>query len=111
MMMTGDMRRWPNETNGMSGVVRVFDPYMYRSIMYRDGMSEEEFSAIMVRQLEETILLENPNDIAAMFLETVIGMTITNALFIPVYTKSKCKANANIAINIHQQLIVSIINI
>ena len=73
MMMTGDMRRWPNEKNGMSGVVRVFDPYMYRSLLYREGMPEEEYSALMVKQLEETIILENPNDIAAMFLETVCG--------------------------------------
>ena len=74
MMLTGDRRRWPNEVNGMGGVVRVFDPYMYRSLLYREGMPEEEFSALMVRQLEETILLENPSDIAAMFLETVVGM-------------------------------------
>eukprot|EP00602_Paraphysomonas_sp_CaronLab_P001843 CAMPEP_0185018372 /NCGR_PEP_ID=MMETSP1103-20130426/1120_1 /TAXON_ID=36769 /ORGANISM="Paraphysomonas bandaiensis, Strain Caron Lab Isolate" /LENGTH=445 /DNA_ID=CAMNT_0027548165 /DNA_START=121 /DNA_END=1458 /DNA_ORIENTATION=- len=80
MMLTGDPRRWPNERNGMSGIVRVFDPYKYRSLLYREGMPDEEFSDLMVRQLEETILYENPDDIAAMFLETVTG---TNGLIPP----------------------------
>lgn len=61
-------------------MVRVFDPYMYRSQLYREGMSEEEFSAAMVDQLEETILYENPDNIAAMFLETVTG---TNGIIPP----------------------------
>lgn len=43
-------------------------------------MTDEEFSAVMVEQLEETILYENPDDIAAMFLETVTG---TNGLIPP----------------------------
>ena len=76
MSMTGDHRRWASEDSsngGMSGVIRVFDPYKYRSLMYRDGMSDEEYSDIMVKQLEETILYENPDSIACMFLETVTG--------------------------------------
>jgi taurine--2-oxoglutarate transaminase len=64
----------------MGGVVRVFDPYMYRSLMYREGMSEEEYSSVMVQQLEETIQYENPDNIAAMFLETVTG---TNGIIPP----------------------------
>jgi taurine--2-oxoglutarate transaminase len=80
-ILTGDPRRWPNELGGgMGGVVRVFDPYKYRSLLYRDGMSDEEFSDIMVKQLEETIIYENPNNIAAMILETVTG---TNGLLPP----------------------------
>jgi len=78
--MTGDPRRWVHEKNAMGGIVRVFDPYMYRSLMYQEGMSEEEFSSVMVKQLEETILAENPDAIAAMFLETVTG---TNGIIIP----------------------------
>lgn len=64
----------------MGGVVRVFDPYKYRSLLYKDGMPDEEFSHIMVQQLEETIMYEGPNNIAAMFLETVTG---TNGLIPP----------------------------
>jgi taurine---2-oxoglutarate transaminase len=81
MMLTGDPRRWPVEQHGgMSGVVRVFDPYMYRSILYEEGMTEEEFSARCILQLEETIMYEGPNNIAAMIMETVTG---TNGLIPP----------------------------
>lgn len=41
----------------------MFDPYKYRSILYKDGMPDEEFSALCLRQLEETILYENPESI------------------------------------------------
>lgn len=77
--LTGDPRRWQNEP-GMPGVVRVFDPFMYRSLLFREGMSEEEFSVMMLAQLEETIMYEGPNNIAAMFLETVTG---TNGIIVP----------------------------
>ena len=80
MMLTGDQRRWPNEAQSMGGIIRVFDPCKYRSLLYRNGMTDEEFSELMVKQLEETILVENPNSIAAMFLETVTG---TNGILIP----------------------------
>src|SRR5215470_5424354 len=33
--LTGDPRRWANEP-GMPGVVRVFDPYKYRSALYQE---------------------------------------------------------------------------
>jgi taurine--2-oxoglutarate transaminase len=64
----------------MNGVVRFFDPYIYRSHLYREGDSEEEFSRRMLEQLEETMLYENPNNIAAVFIETVTG---TNGLIVP----------------------------
>lgn len=80
MTLTGDPRRWPHENNNMPGVIRVFDPYMYRSILYKENMSEEEFSLAMIKQLEETIIYENPNNIAAMIIETVTG---TNGIIIP----------------------------
>ena len=74
MMLTGDPRRWANETGGgMSGVIRAFDPYMYRSLLYRPGMSEEEFSAIILRQLEEQIIYENPNRCVAALLARSVG--------------------------------------
>ncbi len=37
--LTGDPRRWANEP-GIPGVVRFFDPYKYRSHLYREGDSE-----------------------------------------------------------------------
>lgn len=72
MSLTGDPRRWPNEPS-LPGVVRIFDPYKYRSLLYTPGMSDEEFSAKMLAQLEETIMYEGPDSIAAIFLETVTG--------------------------------------
>lgn len=79
-MLTGDPRRWPHENSGMGGIVRVFDPYKYRSPLYQEGMTDEEYSTIMVNQLEETIIYENPENIAAMLLETITG---TNGIIPP----------------------------
>src|SRR5262245_35790595 len=41
--LTGDPRRWANEP-GMPGVVRVPDPYKYRSTLYQPGDSDEVFA-------------------------------------------------------------------
>eukprot|EP01127_Copromyxa_protea_P015915 TRINITY_DN464_c0_g1_i2.p1 TRINITY_DN464_c0_g1~~TRINITY_DN464_c0_g1_i2.p1 ORF type:complete len:386 (+),score=120.67 TRINITY_DN464_c0_g1_i2:535-1692(+) len=78
-ILGGDARRIPNEP-GMGGVVRFFDPYMYRSHLYTEGMSEEEFSAKCLAQLEEQMIYEDPKTIAAVFIETVTG---TNGIIIP----------------------------
>ena len=81
-MLTGDYRRFPNEIGApMGGIVRVFDPYKYRSMLFKDGMPDEEFSELCLRQLEETIIFENPESIAAMFLETVTGRQAAAAFF------------------------------
>lgn len=77
--LTGDPRRWANEP-GLPGVVRFFDPYKYRSHLYRDGDSDESFTQRCLEQLEETIAYEGPHTIAAIFLETVTG---TNGLIVP----------------------------
>lgn len=77
--LTGDPRRWPNEP-GMGGVVRVFDPCKYRSQLYHDGMTDQEFSDRMLAQMEETMMYENPHSIAAVFVESVTG---SNGLIVP----------------------------
>jgi len=64
----------------MGGVIRAFDPYKYRSLLYQPGMTDEEFSAVCLKQLEEQIIYENPESIAAMFIETVTG---TNGIIPP----------------------------
>lgn len=76
MMLTGDPRRWPNEP-GMSGVVRVMDPHPYD---YSFGSTDEEIVKNNLRYVEEVILGEGPNTIAAMFIETVTG---TNGILVP----------------------------
>jgi taurine--2-oxoglutarate transaminase len=77
--LTGDPRRWANEP-GIPGVVRFFDPYMYRSHLYRDGDSEAEFTKRCLDEIEETIMYEGGHTIAAMFVETVTG---TNGIIVP----------------------------
>ena len=77
--LTGDPRRWANEP-GIPGVVRFFDPYKYRSHLYREGDSDAEFTARCLQETEEIIMYEGPQTIAAMFVETVTG---TNGLIVP----------------------------
>jgi taurine--2-oxoglutarate transaminase len=77
--LTGDPRRWANEP-GVPGVVRFFDPYKYRSHLYRDGDSDAAFVERCLDEVEETIMYEGGHTIAAMFVETVTG---TNGLIVP----------------------------
>ncbi|MEA2464662.1 MAG: taurine---2-oxoglutarate transaminase [Acidobacteriota bacterium] len=77
--LTGDPRRWANEP-GIPGVVRFFDPYKYRSHLYREGDTDEEFTRRCLDELEETIQYEGGHTIAAIFVETITG---TNGIIIP----------------------------
>ncbi|RMG15938.1 MAG: aminotransferase class III-fold pyridoxal phosphate-dependent enzyme, partial [Deltaproteobacteria bacterium] len=76
MQLTGDPRRWANEP-GMPGVVRVMDPWPYR---YSFGESEEEITQNNLTYLEEVIMYEGPETIAAMIIEPVTG---TNGILPP----------------------------
>ena len=77
--LTGDPRRWANEP-GIPGVIRFFDPYKYRSHLYREGDSDAAFTQRCLAEIEETIMYEGPQTIAAIFIETVTG---TNGLIVP----------------------------
>jgi taurine--2-oxoglutarate transaminase len=77
--LTGDHRRWANEP-GIPGVVRIFDPYKYRSPLYREGDSDAVFARKCLDQIEEVLMYEGPHTIAAFFIETVTG---TNGILIP----------------------------
>ena len=77
--LTGDPRRWANEP-GIPGVVRFFDPYKYRSHLYREGDSDATFTARCLAEIEETLMYEGAHTIAAIFIETVTG---TNGLIVP----------------------------
>lgn len=68
--LTGDPRRWPNET-GIAGIVHFFGPYPYRSPFWSD--SEEQEAERALEHLEQVIQFEGPQTIAAIVLETVIG--------------------------------------
>jgi taurine--2-oxoglutarate transaminase len=77
--LTGDHRRWANEP-GIPGVIRIFDPYKYRSPLYHEGDSDEVFARKCLDQIEEVLMYEGPHTIAAFFIETVTG---TNGILIP----------------------------
>ena len=72
MSLTGDPRRWANEP-GISGVVRVLDPYHGIERGWDDAPTS-------LRMLEEVIQLEGAHTIAAFILESVTG---TNGILIP----------------------------
>jgi taurine--2-oxoglutarate transaminase len=82
MALTGDPRRWPWEPALMPGVVHFLDPYRYRSTFHRmnPDIPEAEFTQDYLNHLEEIILYEGPENIAAVLLETVTG---TNGILIP----------------------------
>ena len=70
--LTGDPRRWPAEP-GMPGVVHLLNPY--------HGIQRGwEPTDLALARIEETIQLEGPHTIAALFMETVVG---TNGVLIP----------------------------
>jgi taurine---2-oxoglutarate transaminase len=76
MQLTGDPRRWPNEPGG-PGFVKVMDPWPYN---FSFGENEEEITRRSLEYLEEVIMYEGPQSIAAMIIEPVTG---TNGILVP----------------------------
>jgi taurine---2-oxoglutarate transaminase len=70
--LTGDPRRWAAEP-GMPGVVRVPDSHRW-------ARPEPEPVEQSLRDLEEVIMFEGPQTIAAFILEPVVG---TNGILVP----------------------------
>ncbi|MDK1473051.1 aspartate aminotransferase family protein [Streptomyces sp. 549] len=68
--LTGDPRRWPSDT-GTAGVVHFWGPYTYRSHFHAENDAQECERALA--HLEQTVLFEGPQTIAAVILETVVG--------------------------------------
>jgi taurine---2-oxoglutarate transaminase len=68
--MTGDPRRWPNDS-GAQGVVHFFGPYTYRSAFH--AQDDEQECARALEHLEQVVRLEGPQTIAAIALETIPG--------------------------------------
>lgn len=71
MSAGGDPRRLANEP-GVPWIVRMLDPYAYRSPLYRHCTAEEGDQALL-DLIEEQIEMEGPNDIAAILLEGYSG--------------------------------------
>jgi taurine--2-oxoglutarate transaminase len=75
--LTGDPRRWANET-GISGVVHFWGPYPYRSHFHAENEAQECERALA--HLEQVIAFEGPHTVAAIILETIVG---TAGILIP----------------------------
>lgn len=71
MSAGGDPRRLANEP-GVPWIVRMLDPYSYRSPLYRHCTPEEGDQAL-VDLIEEQIEMEGPENIAAILLEGYSG--------------------------------------
>src|SRR3954463_15141790 len=74
--LTGDPRRWHAEP-GIPGVVRMLDPYTYRCPA---GHPDPCPVCSGAPHLEEILQYENPETVAAVILETVVG---TNGIIVP----------------------------
>lgn len=78
LSLTGDPRHHLTRAD-MPGVVRMLDPYHYRC-----PMGHEDQTKCPVCQggphLEEILMYENPNTVAAVILEPVVG---TNGIIVP----------------------------
>ena len=78
-MLTGEPRHFANEP-GPAGFIKYDGPYAYRAphqVKFRD---EDDVADFYLELLENQIKYEGPNQIAAIFLETVVG---SNGILIP----------------------------
>ena len=73
---TGDPRTWLNGTVNQ-GVVRLLDPYTYRCPA---GHPDPCPVCSGAPHLEEILMYENPNTVAAVILEPIVG---TNGIIVP----------------------------
>lgn len=72
----GDPRRLPNEP-GISGIVRVHDPYAYRCPF---GHAPEGNLQVYIDHVIQTIEFEGPENVAAILMESITG---SSGLIIP----------------------------
>ena len=77
IQLTGDPRRWGSEPS-TTGIIKFWGPYPYRSQFYSQSDIEESERAL--QHLEDVIMVEGANNIAAIVLESVVG---TNGILVP----------------------------
>lgn len=68
--ITGDPRRWANDT-ASTGTVHFFPPYLYRTAFHSTTEAEESQRAL--EHLEQLIVFEGASTIAALMLESIPG--------------------------------------
>lgn len=75
--LTGEARRW-GAGPGAPGVVHFWGPHLYRSEFGASTEQEESERALV--HLRHTLEAEGPHQVAAIFLETVVG---SNGILVP----------------------------
>lgn len=78
-MLTGEPRHFANEP-GPAGFVKYMGPYAYRAPEQVNFKDEDDIADYYLRLLEEQVVYEGPSQIAAIFMETVVG---SNGILIP----------------------------
>ncbi|MEL6288622.1 MAG: aminotransferase class III-fold pyridoxal phosphate-dependent enzyme [Pseudomonadota bacterium] len=78
LALTGDPRHHLISGHANAGIVRILDPYCYRCPMGRDVPGS--CGACTGAHLEEVLMYERPETVAAVILETVVG---TNGIIVP----------------------------
>lgn len=77
--LTGETRRFINEP-GIPGFIKFEGPYPYRApkqVVFKD---EDDTTDYYLNLLETQVVREGPQNVAAIFLETVVG---TNGVLVP----------------------------
>jgi len=78
VQLTGEGRRTAQPVLTDPNIVHFWGPFTYRSVFH--ATSAEEETQRCLEHLEQTILAERPDTIAAIILETVVG---TNGVLVP----------------------------
>lgn len=78
-MLTGEPRHFANEP-GPAGFIKYDGPYAYRAPKQVVFTDEDDAADFYLELLENQVLYEGPERIAAIFLETVVG---SNGVLIP----------------------------
>lgn len=78
-MLTGEPRHFANEP-GPAGFIKYDGPYAYRAPKQVNFKDEDDIADFYLELLENQILYEGPDSIAAIFMESVVG---SNGILIP----------------------------
>lgn len=78
--LSGEPRRFLSEQPGIPGFIKFAGPYPYRPPKGITFKNEEDCTAYYLDILNDQILYEGPNNIAAIFIESIVG---SNGVLIP----------------------------
>lgn len=78
-MLTGEPRHFANEP-GPAGFIKYDGPYAYRAPAQVKFENEDDVADFYLELLENQVKYEGPENIAAIFMETVVG---SNGILIP----------------------------